>query len=673
MKRKERVVCSAFAALVCLTSLVYADDETNKTVKLDEIKVVSAAGYEQNIADAPASVFVITKEELEKRSEQDLTDVLKNVPGVYIESGSVFKDVSIRGMSSSYTLYLVDGKPMSGNEAHSPNGMAGGIATNSLPPVSAIERIEVVRGPMSSLYGSEAMGGVVNIITKRVPNVWSGTVGAEYTKSFNDVSNDGYQTNFYLSGPIVSDILSLQTYGSFLGLDESEIQGGGKSSAPNPDFKRRQIGTKLVLALNENNDVYLGYDYSKQQRVSTPGKSVALTSSLSENLAVKDTWSLGHNAKYDELVVDSFAQYMSTYNNRKRGNDTGIFYDVLTLNSKATYFFDSNALSLGAQYKKEKLEDKVTNSLGGNIPVTMKKWQFALFAEDEWSIFDNFALTAGVRYNKDEKFGNYINPRLYAVLHLTDEVVVKGGISTGYKQPSLRQSADDFGGVTGGGVSAGVMVGNPDLDPEKSLNYEIGTSYDDKAIGLNAGLTVFYSDFKDKIAEFRDCQGPSGSLGCHYNGEDFDFISIYKNVDKAELYGAELSLKYSVLSSLILTGSYTYQKSNQKTGDYKGLPLNDTPKTLASLGLEYIANDKFSAWTQANYRGKADFYGSLRSDNTQTNKAYTLVDLGVNYVLTDRLKVGAGVYNVFNKEITAASFGKHIDGRRVTVGFHSNF
>jgi outer membrane receptor for ferrienterochelin and colicins len=664
---EKRVVCSVSAFLVCFASPVFADDET---IKLEEIKVISAAGYEQNIADAPASVFVITKEELEKRSEQDLTDVLKNVPGVYIESGSVFKDVSIRGMSSSYTLYLIDGKPMSGNEAHSPNGMAGGIAANSLPPISAIERIEVVRGPMSSLYGSEAMGGVVNIITKRVPNVWSGTAGAEYTKSFNDISNDAYQTNFYLSGPVVNDILSLQTYGSFLGLDESDMQGGEKSSSPNPEFKRRQAGAKLILNVNDNNDAYLGYDYSKQERVTTPGKSILANATAGESLAIKDIWSLGHNAKYDNLIVDSYAQYMSTYNNREGNNDKGIFYDVLTLNTQAAYFFESNALSLGAQYKSEKLEDRVTNGLPGGI-TTLKRWSYALFAEDEWSVSDNFALTGGARYNQDEKFGSYINPRIYAILNLSDEFVVKGGISTGYKSPALRQAADDFGSITGRGV--GIMKGNPNLEPEKSLNYEIGTYYDDKDTGINAGLSVFYSDFKDKITEFRDCQGPTGTLNCPYNGGNYNFISVYKNIDKAELYGVEFSLKYNILSRFIVTGSYTYQKSEQKSGDYKGYTLSDTPKSLANLGLEYIANNKFSTWVQANYRGKADIYKTLRSDNTATNRAYTLVDLGVNYALTDRIKLNAGLYNVFNKEITTASFGKYIDGRRVTVGFNSDF
>ncbi|MDR1976025.1 MAG: TonB-dependent receptor [Campylobacteraceae bacterium] len=646
--------------------------------ELEAIKVVSAAGYEQNIADAPASVFVITKEELENKSFNDLTDILKNVPGVNIEGGSVFKDISIRGMSSAYTMYLIDGKPMSGNEAHSPNGMAGGIATNSLPPVSMIERIEVVRGPMSSLYGSEAMGGVINIITKKAPKEWTGSLKGEYTKSFNDISNDGYQTNLYLAGPVINDRLSLQTNGAFLGLDESSVQSGGKSRSSNPDFKRRQAGAKLILALNDANDLWLGYDYSKQQRVTTPGKSTPAQScdsktgkctdnKVSESLALKQTYSVGHDAKYSDFVINTYLQNSLTKNNRGAGID----YEVLLANTQGTYFFERNSFTAGAQYKKETLDDRATNKFS---VTQIKKSSYSVFAEDEWSVSDSFALTGGVRYNNDDHFGSYVNPRLYAVLNLTDEFVLKGGISTGYKQPSLRQSADDFGGVTGGGRLNGVMLGNPDLEPEKSLNYEIGTSYDNQDIGLNVGFTAFYSDFKDKIVELKACETPKGaSANCDYNGGKFDFINVFDNVEKAELYGVELSFKYAILSSLITTGSYTYQKSNQKKGNYAGFPLNDTPKNLATLGLEYAPNSKLSFWTQTNYRGKADYFKASRADNTATNKAYTLVDLGVNYALKESLKLNAGLYNALNKEIDSASYGKYIDGRRVTVGFNANF
>jgi len=647
---------SAAAILVCLTSSAMADNET----KLDEIKVVSAAGYEQNIADAPASIFVITREELEKKSEQDLTDVLKNVPGVYVEGGSVFKDVSIRGMGSGYTLYLVDGKPVSGNEAHSPNGAGGGVMTNGLPPTSMIERIEIVRGPMSSLYGSEAMGGVINIITRKVPSVWSGTASGEYTKSFNDISENGYQSNFYLSGPVVDDVLSLQTYGSLLGLDESSVQGGSKSASSNPDFKRRQVGAKLILALNDANSVYLGYDYSKQERATTPGKSVLANATASEGLAFRDAWSLGHNLKKDNLVLDSYAQYAGTYNNRASGNRTGIVYDVLTLNTQGTYFAESNSFTLGAQYKNERLEDRVTNSLNNKAAVTMKKWQYAIFAEDEWSVIDNLALTGGIRYNNDEHFGSYVNPRLYAVYNIVDGLVLKGGVSTGYKSPSLRQAADDFGGVTGGGRSNNVMVGNPNLNPETSLNYELGTSYDNKDVGLSTSVTVFYSEFKDKIERATFCSN------CSHNGVPYDTVMKYENVDEAQLYGLEFTFKYSILSNLVLTTSYTYQRSEQKTGASKGLPLNETPKNLASLGLDYQANRKLNIWTQANYRGKS-------ASGSYTDVDYTIADAGVNYALSDRIKASVGVYNVFNREITSASLGRYIDGRRVTLGVHSNF
>lgn len=154
---KIKMVRNVAALLaVCSGTLLSA----NETTTLDEVQVVTTAGgYEQNIADAAATISVITKEELENKSYSDVTDVLKNVPGVYVNGGGSNQSISIRGMGASYTLYLIDGKPMQDNQAFSPNGSGGGNQINFLPPLEAIERIEVVRGPASSLYGSDAMGG----------------------------------------------------------------------------------------------------------------------------------------------------------------------------------------------------------------------------------------------------------------------------------------------------------------------------------------------------------------------------------------------------------------------------------------------------------------------------------------------------------------------------------
>ena len=160
----------------------------NETTKLDDVQVVtSASGYEQNIADAAASISVVTSKEIEKKSYTDVTDVLKNVPGVYVNGGGSNQSISIRGMGADYTLYLVDGKPMQDNQAFSPNGSHAGNPINFLPPLEAIERIEVIRGPASSLYGSNAMGGVINIITKKHSDKVTASVKTEYIKA--DKSN----------------------------------------------------------------------------------------------------------------------------------------------------------------------------------------------------------------------------------------------------------------------------------------------------------------------------------------------------------------------------------------------------------------------------------------------------------------------------------------------------
>ena len=160
-------------ALLAVTSTSVIANTTESEVKnaqqLSTI-VVSAAGYEQKIKDAPASITVITAEDFKNKRINSIADALVDVEGVDI-SPSAGKtgglNIRIRGMDSEYTLVLVDGRRQNSTGDISPNGF--GESNNSfIPPISAIERIEVIRGPASTLYGSDAMGGVVNIITKKV-------------------------------------------------------------------------------------------------------------------------------------------------------------------------------------------------------------------------------------------------------------------------------------------------------------------------------------------------------------------------------------------------------------------------------------------------------------------------------------------------------------------------
>src|SRR5690606_23943176 len=139
--------------------------------------VVTAAGYEQKITDAPASISVVTEEDLRQRPYMTLIDAVRDIEGVDVGETSDKtgqRTISIRGMGSDYTLILIDGKRQNNHGDIYPNS-SGGNQCNHMPPLDAIERIEVIRGPASTLYGADALGGVINIITKKVSDRWSGS------------------------------------------------------------------------------------------------------------------------------------------------------------------------------------------------------------------------------------------------------------------------------------------------------------------------------------------------------------------------------------------------------------------------------------------------------------------------------------------------------------------
>ena len=172
-----------------------------KTEKLDEI-VVTAAGTSQAFKDAPASISVINRQQLKQHPVNNLENALQDVPGVNVSGSNANRtDISLRGLPPDYTLIMVDGRRQNTRESR-PNGN-GGFEGGFMPPLNAIERIEVVRGPMSSLYGSDAMGGVVNIITKDATEEWTGSLSSGFTVHDKTAFGDGYHGNFFVSGPLI--------------------------------------------------------------------------------------------------------------------------------------------------------------------------------------------------------------------------------------------------------------------------------------------------------------------------------------------------------------------------------------------------------------------------------------------------------------------------------------
>lgn len=658
----------AISVLGSMMAIANANDtQTNEVTQLEKI-VITASGFEQDIKKAAASISVLTQEEINKKAYRDVTDALKDVPGVVVTGGGSSSDISIRGMGSAYTVIMVDGKKVNTRSVR-PNSDNSGIEQGWLPNIGAIERIEVIRGPMSGLYGSDAMGGVINIITKKNTNEWTGSVKLDTTLQENSKSGNIYQTNAYIAGPLIANLLSFKANGLYSQRDEDEIYGGYSEQ------KIRAGGAALTLTPNDQHTFDLEYQRSIQNRDATVGKSISPiqtgrnppVNSLTDYYRTE--YSLTHRGTLGAVETHSYIQREENENpsrNMEAINTT--FNTINKIN------FDRHSLSFGGMYLKEELEDKGNQlSIGGSTPVSsLDRYSWALFAENAWNIVDDFTLTTSLRLDEDEKFGDHWSPKVYGVWGLNDNWVIKGGVSTGYKTPALRATVAEWGQATGGGQSKGVIVGNPDLKPEKSVNYEVSFNWDNLD-NLNAGLTLFNSEFKDKITEVRTCQGENvGALECDWLGEKFDFVSLRENVDKASMRGAEVTFGWQALPNVNVSANYTFTDTEQKSGINKGKPLNEMPKHMFNTTADWEINDQFSSWGRVNYRSKTSDYLS-RTAMAKGKPAYTMVDVGLNYKPTQNIAVAAGVYNLFDKEIDKDTYNYVLDGRRYNLGVTYSF
>ncbi len=664
----------------------------NETTKLDDVQVVtSATGFEQNIKDAPATISVITAEELEKKSYSDVTDALKNVPGVNIVGSGSKKTISIRGMGSAYTLFLIDGKPAQGADAYAIRGGYPETQVNYMPPLEAIERIEIIRGPASSLYGSDAMGGVINIITKKHSDKATASIRTEYIKgaSSNIVNNSTSNTSMFVNVPLIEKTLSFQLDAGLM--DQKEKDNAGYTTqllGADPDFERKNVGTKLIFTPDEHNTISAGYSYNLQESTNNPGKSMSegtlnamgvfTPRTVSNTKFERTNINVDHQLKYDKFALNSYVS---------RDKDKSISqnneFETITGNTQGTYFFDNNSLSIGLNYKEEKISTAGTHNAGG-LSKESERYQWALFAEDTWQATDDLALTISGRYDENEVFGNNFSPKAYAVYSLTDNLNLKGGVTSGYKAPSLRQSDPSYAEASMGGA----MIGNADLKPEKSVNYEAGIAYDNPDIGLAASLMLFQTDFKNKIQRDQNNKLPGSTLPGDFtwNGNTFPNggtagYTTYYNVDEAESKGVEITTEYDILENLKYRQSYTFNDTEITKGPRKGEAFTDSPKHMFNAGLDWDVTSKLLLWTQVNYNGEtggspAGQQGSLGLKK----KPYTLVDVGGVYNFDKKLQFSAGVYNIANKQNEDPyqsdlnrTDQRNIDGRRFSVAMNMKF
>ncbi|HAU93089.1 MAG TPA: ligand-gated channel protein [Alteromonas sp.] len=654
LNKMSLALCCAFVSSAVLA--VSPDNE-----ELEKI-VVTASGTAQMLKEAPASISVLDKEDLSERFYRDLTDAMTDIPGVIVTGGGDREDISLRGMGSQYTLILVDGQRQSSRETR-PNSDGPGVEGAWIPPLSAIERIEVIRGPMSSLYGSDAIGGVINIITSKTPDAWRGEVRLDATIQEDSDSGNQHQTTFFTAGSLIPGKLGLQLYGRYTQREEDNIVDGFR------DRDHKNISAKLAFTPNDSHEFVFEATHTQQEINATLGKTVAPlaegeecgrrgcpASSMTEydrtNLSLSHTgyWGLATSQTYikqDEFDNESRQMYVKNL-------------DAQTM--WAVPVNDTLSLSAGGAYFEEELNDLTSNQISELSLVDGHQW--SVFAEGEWKIIKDFAITTGLRYDDDQNYGGQLSPRLYGVWQISSTTILKGGISTGFRAPNLRQTNPSWGQISRGGN----IYGNPDLEAESSVSYELGL-YQDFGKDTTVSATVFYNEFEDRITRI---QCPTDL--CTDGPNDFGSApTTYVNIDEAITQGFEMSVQAKLTKAIEFNANYTYTDSEQKTGQYAGSPLNQLPKHLVQTSLRWAINDMTSSWLRVHYRGEESQPTTGPSQDSLIAPSYTLADVGLNYGLTNDIKLGAGIYNLLDKNIGMEEYGYVEDGRRYWLSLAWSF
>ncbi|BAK72744.1 TonB-dependent receptor domain-containing protein [Arcobacter sp. L] len=701
---KIKIASSVAVLLVTQTLLA------NETTTLDEVQVVSSAsGYEQKITDAPASISVITQEDLQKKTYTNLLDAVKDIEGVDIgestdKSGQ--GTVSIRGMGADYTLVLIDGKKQNNNGDIYPNDF-GGLQFANIPPVSMVERIEVVRGPMSTLYGADAMGGVINIITKKISNEWTGSINHSRTFQTESYWGDRDTTDFSIMGPLIKDKLGLSLRGSYYDNEESNPEwakdsfNGKDSSKSNSSFgangktmdnQNWTFGAGLTFTPNENHTIKADFDIAKQKYDNTNG-SVGTVDSYDtifstqrvgyapiqrmerEQYALnwEANWDFGKstigvhhiessnlgrslplNAEQRQYIKDN----KSNWANLDAAMQDPYFVALMprptrTLESKNTTFnakyempLNNHFVVVGTEYLKAELQDGVFGMSEGKSNLTKEYYQYGFFAEDNWNIIEPLTLTLGARYDKHEDFGSHVSPRAYLTYNVTNNWTLKGGVATGYKTPKTTDLQE---GITGfGGQGTSPMIGNPDLKPEESVSYELAAYYEHEN-KHNFNVTLFQNDFKDKI----ESGDVIGSIGDEWRALGYD-PTMKQNVGKATIKGLEVAGKYFILDNLSIKANWTYMDSEIESDDSStnGKPLRSSPEQMYNATLDWQATTKFNTYLQ--YSGEVNRFNSRYKVGNEYKdlyyKDYSIWNLGSSYKVNKNLTFNGRVNNLFDKD-----------------------
>ncbi len=679
----------------------------SETTLLEEITTISTATKsEKNIDGVSASVVVIDEEDIARLGAESLKEIITKTPGLSVQYGT-FPSASsaskgslvLRGMGAKGTLLLVDGRRLSGEVAN-PYDL-------ERIPASQIERIEIVKGPMSTLYGADATGGVVNIITKKPKNEPQVDVGVRYgangdgddeNKNANIAIRGKYEKlgysfyanethtnpytqkengNVYAKTPANTLVkpsahpnpnISTKLPNSYENVDvsyrdESEVstQGGRLTYDISDDIV---AGIEFNHFTEERDGTYLSYFHPTAYTipafnvpVNSEDENERLDIGADVKIKASDTLTLmlrAYNSSYEKrstITAKYWADmgYTSEAASAQNGMDANV--DTTTYEASANYLIhDDHLLTFGIERRFEEREGSVFTL--ANTMSTKKVDYTAGYLQDEWQATEDLSITLGGRFDEISNADSKATFKIGAVNRFDEALHVRANFAQGYRTPDIRELyiyKNTATGVQRGAEVIDASVGKTsayDLKPEFTNSYELGAS---GKVGVGKyDFTLFYNDIEDMISEVN-------------TGNYYTFI----NVPKAKTYGMEASWAQPLLSHLDVSLFWSELRTKNKES---GKDLEFTPERMLGAKLDYALSKALSSYVGVNYVGEQYYLKTLnRGTPSQslvdaTADGYVSVNWGVNYALNKTVTLYGGINNLTNEgvdDVLGSSSGRY--------------
>lgn len=567
--------------------------------------VVTASRREQRLADVAVPTELVSREAIDATGASDLASVLTEQTGIQFEGGHPSgSGVMLQGLSSERVLVLLDGQPLYGR-------ISGNFDVARIP-TSIVERVEVVKGPQSALYGSEAMGGVINIVTRApTSHAWNGEARML-------TGTDGRMEAGASANAAIGDLAATVDVGR-----RAIDRAPGQRAAAGTLAERMDVGARLawrreadfsldgaVLVLDERQRWPSGtlYDFADNTQVTARAGAVWRTGAG----IVRPTVHISH---FDHLARRSqFSQPIAGTGDRQtqRLIEAEVLYN-------GTAF--GEALDAGIEVKQERITstdgriDGGTRTLGSVEPFA----QLDLSTE-RWSV------VPGVRVSWNERWGSVVTPRLALRYRLTDGFSLRAVAGRGFRAPDFKELYLRFTNDAAGYA----VYGNTELEPESSTN--VGAGLEWTGGRLFARAQAFWNDLHDFI-ETRPVP-TSGSL-VHYS---------YANVSRARTYGAELESGL-VLAPVRIEAAYSYLGTEDRA---TGKPLLGRPTHSGRLSLGHGEGDGLRVALTGLYTGRTPMQRDETGTITSTREAFLRFDARIAHPLPYGLELSVGADNLFD-------------------------